>query len=53
LAALDRAARLFDFEVGRDETVISWDLDRLTKPEKRLEAPRDANEKQRNSPRAD
>jgi hypothetical protein len=47
LAALDRAARLFDLEAGRDETVISWDLDRLTKPEERLEAPRDANEKQR------
>jgi hypothetical protein len=47
LAALDRAARLFDFEAGRDETVISWDLDRLTKPEDRLEAPRDANEMQR------
>jgi hypothetical protein len=44
LAALDQAARLFDLEAGRDETVISWDLDRLTKPGGLLEAPREANE---------
>ncbi len=47
LAALDQAARLFDLEAGRDETVMPWDLDRLTKPEELLEAPREANEKQR------
>ncbi len=47
LAALDQAARLFDIEAGRDETIISWDLDRLTKPEELLEAPGEANEKQR------
>jgi hypothetical protein len=46
LAALDQAARLFDLEAGRDETVISWDLDRLTKPGGLLEAPREAHEKQ-------
>jgi hypothetical protein len=46
LAALDQAARLFEVEVGRDETVISWDRDRLTKPGGLLEAPREANEKQ-------
>jgi hypothetical protein len=44
LAALDQAARLFDLEAGGDETVISWDLDRLTKPGGLLEAPREANE---------
>jgi hypothetical protein len=47
LAALDQAARLFDLEAGRDETIISWDLDRLTKPEELLEALGEANEKQR------
>jgi hypothetical protein len=47
LAALDQAARLFDLEAGRDEPVISRDLDRLTKPEGLLEAPREANQKQR------
>jgi hypothetical protein len=46
LAALDQAARLFDPEAGCDETVIARDLDRLTKPEERLEAPRGADEKQ-------
>ena len=46
LAALDQAARLFDIEAGRDETVISWDLDRLTKSEEILEAPREARERQ-------
>jgi hypothetical protein len=44
LAALDQAARLFDPEAGRDETVISWDRDRLTKPGGLLEALREANE---------
>jgi hypothetical protein len=47
LAALDQAARLFDLDTERDEPVISWDLDRLTKPEELLEAPREANEKRR------
>jgi hypothetical protein len=47
LAALERAARLFDAEAGRDETVTSWDLDRFKKPAERLEAHRDASEKQR------
>jgi hypothetical protein len=46
LAALDQAARLFDLESGRDEAVISWDLDWLTKPEEILEAPRQAGERQ-------
>ena len=46
LAALDQAARLFDPEAGRDETVISWDLDRLTKSEEILEPPREARERQ-------
>jgi hypothetical protein len=46
-AALDQAARLFDLEAARDEAVISWDVDRLTKPEELLEASREANEKQR------
>jgi hypothetical protein len=46
LAALDEAARLFDLEAVRDETVISWDLDRLTKSEELLEAPREASERQ-------
>jgi hypothetical protein len=47
LAALDQAARLFDLEAGRDETVISWDLDRLTKPEELLEALGEASERRR------
>jgi hypothetical protein len=47
LAALDQAARLFDIEAERDETVISWDLDRLTKPVEFLEAPGEASERQR------
>jgi hypothetical protein len=47
LAALDQAARLFDLEAGRDETVISWDLDRLTKPEELLEAFGEAGERRR------
>ncbi len=47
LAALDQAARLFDLEAGRDETVISWDLNSLAKPEELLEGPHEANEKQR------
>jgi hypothetical protein len=47
LAALDQAARLFDPEPGRDETVISWDVDRLTKREELLEAPREASERRR------
>jgi hypothetical protein len=46
LAALDQAARLFDLEAERDE-IVSWDLDRLTKPEELLEAPREAHEHQR------
>ena len=46
LAALDQAARLFDLEAGRDETVISWDLDRLTKSEEILDPPREARERQ-------
>jgi hypothetical protein len=46
LAALDQAARLFDLEAGRDETVISWDLDRLAKSEEILEPPREARERQ-------
>ena len=44
LAALDQAAQLFDLEAGRDETVISWDLDRLQKSEENLEAPRSQRE---------
>ena len=47
LAALDQAARLFDLEAGRDEIVISWDLDRLTKPEELLEALGEASERRR------
>jgi hypothetical protein len=47
LAALDLAARLFDLDTERDETVMSWDLDRLTKPGGLLEAPGEANEKRR------
>jgi hypothetical protein len=47
LTALDQAARLFDPEAGREETVIPWDLDRLTKPEELLETPREATEKLR------
>jgi hypothetical protein len=47
LAALDHAARLFDLEAGRDESVSSWDLDRPTKPDELLEAPREANQGQR------
>ena len=46
LAALDQAARLFELEAGRDETVSLWDRDRLTKPGGLLEAPREAHEKQ-------
>ena len=45
LAALERAARLFDPEAGRSEAVIPWDLDRLTNPEERLEARREADER--------
>jgi hypothetical protein len=44
LAALDQAARLFDPEVGSEETVSLWDRERLTKPGGLLEAPREANE---------
>jgi hypothetical protein len=44
LAALDHTARLLDLEAGRDETVISWDIDSLTKPEELLKAPREARE---------
>lgn len=47
LAALDQAARLFDLEAGRDETLNSWDLDRLTKPEEPLEALGEASERRR------
>jgi hypothetical protein len=47
LAALDQAARLFDLEAGRDETLNSWDLDRLTKPEELLEALGEASERRR------
>jgi hypothetical protein len=46
LAALDQAARLFDLDTEPDETVMSWDLDRLTKPEELLEAPHEASERQ-------
>jgi hypothetical protein len=46
LAALDQAARLFDLEAGRDETGISCDRDRLTKPGGLLEAPCEASERQ-------
>ena len=45
MAALDQAACLFDLEAGRDETVISWDLDRLTKSEELLEPPPEASER--------
>jgi hypothetical protein len=47
LAALDQAARLFEVEVGRDETVILWDRDRLTKPGGLLEATHEASERRR------
>jgi hypothetical protein len=46
LAALDQAARLFDLEAGRDETVISSDLDRLTKSEEILGPPREVSKRQ-------
>ena len=46
LAALDRAARLFDLEAGQDETLISPDLDWLTKSQENLEAPRETRERQ-------
>jgi hypothetical protein len=44
LAALEQAARLFEVEVGRDETVSLWEREKLTKPGGLLEAPREANE---------
>jgi transposase len=47
LAALDQAARLFDLEAGRDETVISSDVDRLTKSEEILGPPREVSKRQR------
>jgi hypothetical protein len=47
LAALDHAAWLFDLEAGREETVGSWDLDRPTKPDELLDAPREGNKGQR------
>lgn len=47
LAALDQAARLFDSEAERAETIVAWDLDRLTRPEDLLEAPCEAGEGER------
>jgi hypothetical protein len=48
LAALDQAAQLFELEAECNETVIP--LDRLTKPGGLLEAPREADKKQRALP---
>jgi hypothetical protein len=45
LAALNRAARLFDLEAGRDATAIPSGRDRLTKPEESFEPPREARER--------
>ena len=45
LATLDQAARLFDLEAGCDETAIPRSRDRLTKPEKLLEAPHEVSER--------
>jgi hypothetical protein len=43
-SVLDQAARLFDVETQRTETVIPEDLDRLAKPEGLLEAPFEVTE---------